>query len=97
MTKMRWSDKQVDRLIELKNGGLSWADIAADLAVDRKKCKGKWDNITNNYQKPEFENKPTAVDRNCLRCGRAFVADGRYNRLCGQAMCGSDHYWSING
>ena len=36
------------------------------------------------FLKPELKK----IERTCLRCGKDFIANGRYNRLC--LRCGYD-------
>lgn len=43
-------------------------------------------------KKPEPDEKIESVDRKCLKCGEAFVAEGRFIRLCNRCRSSNAAY-----
>ncbi len=73
-----WSVEASCKMEQMIDTQTPWPVISAALGYTVKQCKRKWERMQWNLP----QHLPEDVNRTCLGCGKPFIADGKYLRLC---------------
>lgn len=66
-----------DRLVELRDAGATYAEIAQITGLSKSAIANR---LKANIAKPRRH--AAQQQRACLCCGKAFLSEGAHNRLC---------------
>lgn len=100
---VRWSDEEVQKLIDLWSSDLTNADIAKLLGREESAVAVKASRINLPRRAKMKDPNSKARVRPCLRCSTPFYSTGPGNRFCDPCkesadwQNGNDHYSTIGG